>query len=324
MSSETFNQILENIKELVQLKPGLLENALTTLVVIFALWLIRLVVLRLIRSRVTEPNARYRWRKTTLYVAVLLALIGILRVWFQGFDSITTYLGLVSAGIAIALRDPLTNLAGWLFILWRRPFSVGDRIEIGGHAGDVIDQRIFQLTLMEIGNWVDADQPTGRIIHIPNAKVFSEMQANYSEGWFQYIWHEIQVLVTFESDWKKAKTILEKIARDHGEGLTEFAKQRVREASRRFMIFDIDLNPLVFTTVKDSGVMLTIRFLCLPRERRATDQAIWEDILTAFHENDDIDFAYPTRRLYNNSLEGKPGAGGPSRQSGSDSLSDTD
>jgi small-conductance mechanosensitive channel len=96
--------------------------------------------------------------------ALFFLLVG--RVWLKEFESVTTFLGIVSAGLAIAMKDPLVNVAGWLFILWRHPFKVGDRIQIGVHAGDVIEISIFQFTIMEIGNWVHADQRTGRIVHI--------------------------------------------------------------------------------------------------------------------------------------------------------------
>jgi len=88
---------------------------------------------------------------------------------------------------------------------------VGDRIQIGEHAGDVVDLRIFQFTLVEIENWVAADQRTGRVIHVPNGRVFNEVVANYSRG-FEYIWNEVPVRVTFESDWEAAKAILQEIA----------------------------------------------------------------------------------------------------------------
>src|SRR5437870_943240 len=99
---------------------------------------------------------RYRWQKATAYITTPIALLIVGRIWFAGFQSIATFLGLVSAGIAIALKDILVNLAGWVFIIWRRPFALGDRIQIGQHAGDVIDVRLFQFTLNEIGNWVQA------------------------------------------------------------------------------------------------------------------------------------------------------------------------
>ncbi|NIR50838.1 mechanosensitive ion channel family protein [candidate division KSB1 bacterium] len=274
---------------------------------IFFLWLIRAVILIIVARRVKKVGVQYRWRKTSTYVAFGLAVFIIGRIWYEGFQSLSTYLGLLSAGLAIALQVPLVNLAGWAFILWRRPFAVGDRIQIGNYRGDVIDQRIFMFTLMEIGNWVDADQSTGRVIHIPNGKVFSDVLANYSKG-FQYIWNEIPVLITFESNWEKAKKVLLRIGTKHGEHLTKRAEKKVRQAARKVMIFFTKLTPTVYTTVKDSGVLLTIRYLCEPRRRRTSEQEIWEDILRAFAECDDIDFAYPSQRFYNNLLEGKPGA----------------
>jgi small-conductance mechanosensitive channel len=156
---------------------------------------------------------------------------------------------------------------------------------------------------------VDADQSTGRVIRIPNGKIFSEMLANYSKG-FRYIWNEIPVLVTFESDWQKAKEILAEIAERHAAHLSEKAQRKVREASKQFMIFYEKLTPIVYTTVKDSGVLLTIRYLCHPRQRRGTEEGIWEDILAAFARHDNIDFAYPTQRFYDHRAEGPRGEGG--------------
>ncbi len=279
---------------------------LASLAVILLVWLLRFLVIRVVVARTDDVRVRYSWRKTSTYIVVILAFFVLARIWIAGVGELTTYLGLVSAGIAIALRDPLVNLAGWAFLMWRRPFEVGDRIQIGEYRGDVIDLRIFQFTLMEIGNWVDADQSTGRVVHIPNGKVFTEMQANYSKG-FKYIWNEVPVLITFESDWKKAKELLENIASQHAAHLSDAAARKVREASKKFMIFYSRLTPTVYTSVKDCGVLLTVRYLCDPRDRRGTEQGIWEDILTQFGSADDIDFAYPTVRRYDNRREGKPG-----------------
>ncbi|MFH1686110.1 MAG: mechanosensitive ion channel family protein [bacterium] len=295
---------LEYLSGLVALEPETIRNILASLVVIIAFGVLRFIALRIVYRRTDDIRNRYNWRKSLTYIAVILTLVVLGRVWIAGFQSLATYLGLVSAGIAIALRDPLVNLAAWVFIMWRRPFTVGDRVEIGGNRGDVIDLRIFQFTLMEIGNWVDADQSTGRIIRIPNGKVFTDMLANYSKG-FQFIWNEIPVLITFESDWKKGKEILAGIATRHAEHLTERAAERVKKASAQMMVFYTTLTPTVYTSVKDCGVMLTVRYLCKPRERRGTEQAIWEDILTSFAQCNDIDFAYPTIRRFNNPLEGK-------------------
>lgn len=274
----------------------------------FAIWFIRRAVLKIIFTRHEDIKTRYRWRKGSTYVAFTLAFILIGRIWINGIDSLTTYFGLLTAGLAVALQSPIVNLAGWAFIMWRRPFVVGDRIEIDGMRGDVIDMRIFMFTVMELGGWVNADQSTGRLVHIPNGKVFQHYIANYSQG-FQYIWDEIPVLVTFESDWKKAKEILVEIADRHD--VVEQAAERMRAAAEKYLIYYKNLTPIVYTSVQDSGIDLTIRFLVEPRKRRGTRMAIWEDILDSFAAHDDIDFAYPTVRHYANNREGKPGAGGP-------------
>jgi small-conductance mechanosensitive channel len=262
-------------------------------------------VLYFIFHRSKDIRIQYRWRKSSSYIAFAIGFLLIGRVWFEGFQAVATFFGLLSAGLAIALKDPLANLAGWAFILWRKPFEVGDRIQIGETSGDIIDIRIFQFSLMEIGNWVDADQSTGRIMHIPNGKVFTEVQANFSKG-FDYIWDEIPVLITFESNWKKAKEILEKIVHNNAEHLSAGAEEKIKAASKKFMIFYTKLTPIVYTSVKDSGVLLTIRYLCDPKKRRDSEQLMWEGILNEFSKSGDIDFAYPTQRFYNNLNEGKP------------------
>ena len=282
-----------------------------TLVVILGLWVVRRVALAIVWSRTHDARLRYRWQKTTTYATTPIGLLIVGRIWFpQGFPDLTTFFGLVSAGIAISLKDIFLNMAGWIFIIWRRPFAVGDRIQIGDHAGDVIDVRVFHFTLNEIGNWVDADQSTGRIIHVPNGKVITDVIANYSEG-FQYIWHEIPVLVTLESDWAKAKQLLLDIVGRDSEEIVKAAEQSVRETSRKFMIFYANLTPTVYTSLGSDGILLTIRYLCEPRKRRVTEQLIWEDILREFAKHDDIDFAYRTARSFHNRTEGKSGTGGP-------------
>ncbi|MGH7537578.1 MAG: mechanosensitive ion channel family protein, partial [Gemmatimonadales bacterium] len=140
-----------------------------------------------------------------------------------------------------------------------------------------------------------ADQSTGRIIHVPNGKVLSEPIANYDKG-FPYIWHEIPVTVTYESDWKKAKGILESVAAKHAEHLTEQVEKNLLEASRQYLIAYTKLTPIVYTKAVDHGICLTIRYLIRSRFRRGSENAIWQDVLDAFTAAPDIDLAYPTVR----------------------------
>ncbi len=298
--------VVDWISENWHISPTVQWKLFLSISVIIALALIRHLAFKIAFNKIQDLKERYLWKNAIKNTHYVLLIIIISAIWVDKMGSLATFFGLLSAGLAIALQDPIVNLAGWLFILIRKPFEVGDRIEVGGISGDVIDVRFFQFTLNEIHNWVDADQSTGRIVHIPNGKVFKEPQANYTQG-FSHIWNEIGVMVTFESDWKKAKKILERTVSDHVEQLSKSAARKLIEASKKFMIFYTSLTPIVYTSVKDSGVMLTIRYLVDPRKRRTTEHDIWEEVLSEFAKNDDIDFAYPTQRIYYNLQEGKLG-----------------
>lgn len=294
MDIESLKQFLV---EYLSLSPELIEKLVVSILIFILLSGGRLLINVIIKRRVGDVKAAYRWRHAVLYTYTILLVLLIGPIWVRGITSLTTFLGLASAGIAVAMHDTIANLAGWFFIIWRKPFKVGDRIEIGEIAGDVIDIRIFQFSIIEIGNWVDADQSTGRIVHVPNSKVLREPLANSHIG-FEYIWHEIPVLITFESDWKKAKDLLIKITSEDIEHLSNGAQDQIRRAARKYLIFYGALTPIVYTTVKDSGVLLTIRYLVDPRQRRSTEQKIWEAVLDAFSGEEFIDLAYPTTRLY--------------------------
>jgi small-conductance mechanosensitive channel len=292
------------LQDRLGLSPAVQTHLLVTVVVIGVLWILERIVLAIAYRRFTDPWTRYRWRKSVTYLFLAIAVLVIGREWLEGFKSLATFLGIVSAGVAIALKDPLSNLAGWAFLVWSGPFEVGDRIEIAKHKGDVIDIHLFQFTLNEIGGWVDADQSTGRIVHIPNQLVFTEAVANYDKG-FKYVWNEVPVLVTFESNWSKAKEILTQIAFKHAEHLTAEAERDLLAASRQYLINYKKLTPIVYTSTTGSGILLTIRYLIEPRRRRGTVSAIWDEILTEFGKAKDIELAYQTVRSFANPIEGK-------------------
>ena len=284
------NAFLSNIQANTGLNPEIQLKILISIAIIIALWLLRTAVTRTMWRRTDDTRIRYLWHKITGYAVVVFAILFLSTVWIEAFRAIGTFLGLLSAGLAIALKDLFLNMAGSAFIFLRRPFTLGDRIQIGSIIGDVIDITLFEFTLMEVGNWVDAEQSTGRIYHIPNGIVFTEPVANYSTA-FQYIWDEIPITVSIASDWEKAKEIIQGIVDKHAMHLAEDAGEKVRESAKKYLIFYSKLTPIVYTKVTEKGVVLTARYLCEPRNRRGTEQAIWEDILREFKKSEDINFA---------------------------------
>ena len=284
---------------------GVLGTILDTLVIALCYLLLRRLLTKALTRNVDEATRRYIINKFIGYGLGIVALLMVFQVWISDTVDLGTYLGILSAGLAVALKDPILNVAGWLFIMVRQPFNVGDRIEVAGVAGDVVDVGPLTFSMLEIGNWVRADQSTGRIIHLPNGLVFQGPVASHTHG-FEYIWNELTVTVTFESDWQAAKELLTGIAWGRCEELVADVTNQLERTSRKYMISYKHLTPIVWVSVVDIGVNLEIRYLCPARARRSTASAIWTDILVAFAANDRIDFAYPTQRFYDHNAEGKP------------------
>jgi len=268
-----------------------------SLVAIVVTYLITFTIVHIINNTVKDLKRKYTLRKFTAYIATFICILAIILIWIKSAASVTTIISVLAAGLTLALHQPITSIAGWLLILVRRPYETGDRIAIGDISGDVIDIRLFYTSLLEIGNWVDADQSTGRIIHCPNGKVFTQPIFNYTRG-FEYIWNEIKIMVTFESNWKKAKDIILDIGSKDFMDLGDKVRGKIESMSKKYMIHYEKLTPIVWTNIVDFGVELTLRYMTEARKRRSTQDAICHDILEKFNKEPDIDFAYPTYRIY--------------------------
>jgi len=299
------NRLIEWIQNLFQ--GGITDTqvkVILTLLIIIILWFIRRLLKRSVVRIQISPAARYSWRKTISYSTNALTLIGIAFLWSNQFASLATFLGLLSAGLAIAFKDPIVNMAGWYFLVFRKPFKVGDRIQINENIGDVIDVNLFEFSIIEVGNWVNSDQSTGRVIHIPNMKVFSSPIANYN-AIVDFIWNEVEVVLTFESDWKKAKQLFTDLINREAPKTYLKAEKDLKSLDGEYLVYYNKLTPIVYTHVVDHGIVLTLRFLCPPKQRRASTQKVWEAILDCIQQEKNIDFAYPTRRIIGKSdIEG--------------------
>lgn len=287
---------------------GLAENlALTTVqtqlmvtaAVVVALFLTRFLIVAVVHRRIEDSAVWYRTRKTLTYVTTLVGVVIVAAIWFEG-TGVLTYVGFLTAAVAIALSDVLKNFAGWLYIFLRRPFRLGDRIEIAGRRGDVIDIRLFRFTMLEVGGRVR--QITGSMLHMPNGMLFTEPLTNDTEG-FGYIWHEIPVLVTFESDWEAAEQLVLEAVKAASETISpDQVAHELRRTAVEYRFQIADLAPSVIVTVEDSGVLLTGRLLVKAKGgRRPAEQQVWRALLKSFAKHHNIDLAYPTVRTH---LEG--------------------
>ncbi|HFA48467.1 MAG TPA: mechanosensitive ion channel family protein [Bacteroidetes bacterium] len=275
---------------------------IATIVVGLVIYILRRMLLHFILKGKEDVKAKYNWSKSISYVGYFLTMLVVIPIWITELESFGTFLGLLTAGLAVALKEPISNFFAWIFIISKKPFEMGDRIQIGNSEGDILDISFFQFTMLEIKNWVEADQSTGRIVHVPNGLIFTHPVYNYNQA-MNYIWNEIPVMVTFESNWKKAKKILLEVEEKKLKPLVSNMRSEMRKGREKYYVHYTNFDPTVYTTIKKNGVMLTLRYLCHPKTRRTSEQAAIEEILEQFYKHDDIQFAYPTTRFFDASKE---------------------
>jgi small-conductance mechanosensitive channel len=240
---------------------------------------------------------RHQYRKRASYIATLIFVVILILIWAETTQQWTTILSVLGAGIALALHEVLLNIAGWVYIVLRHPYSTGDRIDFGDVKGDVIDIRVFQTTLLEIGNWVDGDQSTGRLVNVPHGRIFRDTLYNYTQG-FEYIWNEVSVIITFESDWEKARSMLLKFGEEESQDVQQQVKKKIDRMAREYLIYYKNFSSIVYTKIEDSGVKLTLRYLTGAKRRRGGQDVLSRKVLKAFKDTSGIEFAYPTYRIY--------------------------
>jgi small-conductance mechanosensitive channel len=185
--------------------------ALTIIYIIFRVFLEELIV-----KRLKQTKMKYSFKKTISILYFLVFLFALVAIWIEQTETILISYGLIGAGIAVSLQDVFKNFAGGITIFSSGIYRVGDRVEINGKIGDIIDIGVLYTTIMEIGEWVDGNQATGRLSFIPNSNVLSSNVNNFTKD-HNFIWDEISLPITYDSDWKKAHEKIYKIIKKETE-----------------------------------------------------------------------------------------------------------
>ncbi len=267
-----------------------------TAAAIIVVYLCMFLAFRIINKVVEDVNRRHKARRAALYVATAVVLVVVALIWAQQLATLPLILSVTAAGLVVALGDAILSVAGWFFILVRRPYSVGDRVKLGSVTGDVIDIRLFETTLLEVGEWVSAEQSTFRLVHCPNNTLFRAPIWNYTSG-FPFIWDEMDVTVTFESDWDKARQIMLERAMKGADEMKQRVESALKRLTKKYPIKYSTLTPAVYVRIVDNGVKLTLRYLTDARRRRIVGDELSRGILQDFEACSDVNFAYPTYRI---------------------------
>jgi small-conductance mechanosensitive channel len=252
-----------------------------------AVWLLRKAMSR-------TPNERlvFGLRQGLGLLTAVLIGFAVMSIWFDDPARLALPAGIVTAGVAFALQRVITSVAGYIFILRGKTFTVGDRIIFGGVRGDVIALGFIHTTILEMGEpteggnegpavWVHARQYTGRVVTVTNDKIFDKPIYNYSSE-FPFIWEEMRVPVRYGCDRARAEMILLDAAREETRDIKQISEEH-RERLRREYFVDVDRDEArVYWRITDNWLELAVRFVCRPHEARVTKDRIARRILAAF------------------------------------------
>jgi len=258
--------------------------------------LIRLLT-RMVEGRVRGTGTRYQVRRFITMTGYVSFVVFITLVFSDQLSSLTVALGVAGAGIAFALQEVIASIAGWFAISFAGFYKIGDRVQLGGIKGDVIDIAILRTTLMEIGEWVKGDQYNGRIVRIANSFVFKEPVFNYS-GDFPFLWDEITLPIKYGSDHNMARQILRRVIDDETVGYTQKANQEWSNVANKYLVEETSVEPTINLALNDNWIEFTIRYIVDYKKRRSTKDHIFTSILDEFEKtNGKVAIASSTLQL---------------------------
>lgn len=262
-------------------------------VIAISYFFLKLLLEEVIARSIENKKSRYTLRKTTQLLFIFVAFVVILRIWVVNPQALLVAYGLIAAGVAISLQDVFKNFAGALVILTTSIYRVGDRIEINSKYGDVIDIGLFYTTLLELREWVDGDQATGRISLLPNGQVLAFTVNNYTKDHL-FIWDELSIPVTHSSNWKTAVEIMERVIKKETLGITKRATREISQLEEKYYLTKRNMEPKVYITPTDNWIMLRVRYVVDTRDRRIIQSDLYRLILELIQKEEGIEIASET------------------------------
>lgn len=261
------------------------------------IWFINKLIQNRLFNKIKDNESKYKAKKFSSFLGAIFTIVLISIIFSDKIGSLTVAFGVAGAGIAFALQEVIASFAGWLTIIFGGFYKPGDRVQLGGIQGDVMDIGILRTSLMESGQWVNGDLYNGRIVMIANSFVFKEPVFNYS-GDFPFLWDEIKIPIQFGSNYDKASEIILNTAKEIAGDLSELSRQQWTTLQNKYRLEDAQTEPMISLVVNDNWVEYTLRYVVDYKKRRSTKTAIFSKLLKDIEAtNGEIKFASATFHL---------------------------
>jgi small-conductance mechanosensitive channel len=279
--------------------------------IVLILFLVSFLFKRVIKRYIVDNERFYMANKIVTFINVSLILIIVLFSYIDNVGYFATVLGFASAGLAIAMRDWFMSLLGWLVIVIGGSIHVGDRVrfvkEGMEYVGDVLDISMQRITLMEdvTLTTLETNRRAGRIVFVPNNYIFTSMIANYSHGSLKTVWDGIDIIITFDSNHKKAAHLVKEITRKYSKGYTDITRKQINKLRDRYSLKNSNVEPRIFTFIEPYGIKISGWYLTNAYATLTLRSTISADIIDAFNAESDITIAYPTQTFYTGPIRSK-------------------
>jgi small-conductance mechanosensitive channel len=282
--------------ELLRSNP-IITKIITAIVGILVINLIIRFLQRTFSSYIADKSARFGTRRLLTFIGYAITVLFVVGVFSDQIGNLTVAFGVTGAGVAFALQEVIISVAGWIAISVGNFYKLGDRVQLGGIKGDVIDIGVIRTTLMEIGEWVNGDLYNGRIVRVANSFIFKEPVFNYS-GEFPFLWDELTVPIKFGSDYQLARQLLIHAATEVVGEYTEFAARTWKVMVKNFAIEEASVAPMVSAVATDNWMEFTVRYVVDLKQRRKTKDDIFAKIVASVEAaQDQIGFASATFQI---------------------------
>ncbi|MBC8448831.1 MAG: mechanosensitive ion channel family protein [Chloroflexi bacterium] len=263
----------------------LVGKIVAAIVGVVAITALRRFLQRSLARYVKDSDTRYRVRKFVTFMGYLAGVLFLATVFSDQLGGLTVAFGVAGAGIALALQEVIASVAGWVAVSFGNFYRKGDRVQLGGIMGDVLDIGVLRTTLMECGQWVRGDNYNGRIVRIANSFVFKEPVFNYSAD-FPFLWDEITVPVKYGCDHRLAREILERVVNEVVRDYAVEARAAWERVIKKFMVEEARTEPAVTLVANDNWLEFTIRYVVDYKKRRATKDRLFTRILEEFEKTE--------------------------------------
>ena len=279
-----YKSICEVISDVTTIDKEYVYVIISTLSVLVIFYLLKIIGRKIIQ-KLTSGRREFVSNHAYQVVLNILEVLILIIIWDEYIKGLMTLISVISAAMTIALRDFILNFFCGIYIKFKKPFKVEDRIQIGDIKGDVMSTSTFSFEILEVSTKEDNGQSTGIVIHYPNSSIISGPVKNINKG-FKYIWDEMIIKIEIDCDLANNKKEIYKIVNslDTIKSIPKKMKNLINDVNTTNRVYFNKFDPIIYTKIVDNHVELALRFLMHPKKARYIESVIWNKIYLGYKE----------------------------------------